>query len=82
MCVCVCCGAAQLTRNIAPSHYLVALSHYLLKLREAMCANSKFLMRWVKRPMVVKFAEWKDVAATEKGHRAKIRKMLYRIEVG
>jgi hypothetical protein len=47
-----------------------------------MCANSKFLMRWVKRPMVVKFAEWKDVAATEKGHRAKIRKMLYRIEVG
>jgi hypothetical protein len=46
-----------------------------------MCANSKFLMRWVKRPMVVKFTEWKDVVATEKGHRAKIRKMLYRIQV-
>jgi len=46
-----------------------------------MCANSAALVRWLKRPMVLKFAEWKDIVATEKSHRAKIRKMLYRIQV-
>jgi len=51
-----------------------------IKLREGMCANSAALARWLKRPMVNCFLAYKEYVETEKAHRAKIRKMLYRIQ--
>ena len=51
-----------------------------IKAREALCSNSAALARWLKRPMVNCFMAYKEYVETEKSHRAKIRKMMYRIQ--
>jgi hypothetical protein len=40
-----------------------------LALKEQMCAKSPMLMRWLKRPMTLCWAVWKDKFVTEKRNR-------------
>ena len=40
-----------------------------LALKEQMCAKSPMLMRWLKRPMTLCWAVWKDKVVTEKRNR-------------